>query len=349
MWGIIGDTRKYSYTSVSLATQMNTYTSDGLLLSAASSNLTASQGQRLISIYRLFLQLHAVGQGGMRIKEMMKPDSTTSPEGSDTITNTITTAAAATGLDPRQPPNRRGRGGDWPAAAAPAMTVLMPAYTTTGTTAAHGNSPYPIFLLSSNAIPPTPRLRGFAAVSTIAPGTATAAAQIASAAFAASPTFLNAAAKADTRRRGTTSAAMEDNNNRSANGCDEIPLRWGLLMRSATHRVAAAMPAGGAAGGGDTAGDNIESELTPVASLQLHSFASGWAAAELQVSTSTTVYCCAPTELPHLGILSPPHAEGRRNDENATAATPSTAAARAGATPIIFCCTASPTTASAVA
>lgn len=256
---------------------MNVYTSDGLLVSRTAEDgsedtgLTAEQGQQLISVYRLFLRLHHAGTSVMRLKDMIRPDPNS--------------GGGSGGND--------GSGGT--ATYANSVALLSP------------DTPYQMFLLSSNALPETHRLRGF-------PTAAPSAAQV---------------------------AATPKNNNRCANGCEEIPLRWGLLSKQApppnsplspghnANTPAVATPAaGGAAGNGlampaaaaaaalagsrdgadSPAGVSTSSTasgvlppqpMQPVAAPPSgpHAYPSGWMPAELQVHTTKQVMSCTAAEV----------------------------------------------------
>lgn len=200
---------------------MNVYTSDGLLVSrgADSGGLSTEQGQQLISIYRLFLQLHHAGTGAMRIKDMIKPETT------DAVSEHGNGGAGGDKNADRRG-GGAGRGGS--GAVNANWSAIMPsmpentAYTSSIAVASTG-TPYPMFLLSSNAIPETHRLRGFAS--------------------AVAPQQQHHAAAA-----GTAATASTKNNNRSANGCEEIALRWSLLIKQPPACPTAAAAAGSAAG-----------------------------------------------------------------------------------------------------
>jgi hypothetical protein len=333
---------------------MNVYTSDGLLVEqragADARTLAAEHGQQLISVYRLFLQLHHAGSGAMRMKDMLRHDA------GDT-----STAESSNGADKttERRANNSSRG-----AAAAALTSnrrslpLMPDSASTYSSsiaAVSAGTPYPMFLLSSNAIPETHRLRGFP--------------------FARTPS--------------TTPGVLSKNNNRCCNGCEEIPLRWGLLTKltttTATITAAAAAASGGygmgsaavvslhdkADGGSQRgSGDGTEGGSTTISAAATAAaqatattevsgdangapfmdrkcspdaasvspsaaaagagaaatvsavsslprvFASGWSAAELQVHTTHRALICTATELP-LGV------DGTVEDGNV---------------PLVFCC-----------
>ncbi|KPA73332.1 hypothetical protein ABB37_10021 [Leptomonas pyrrhocoris] len=270
---------------------MNVYTSDGLLVqqisSADAQALAPEQGQQLISIYRLFLQLHHAGSGAMRIKDMLKPDAADSPGESGVDKAADRRANTARGAAPH----------NWSS-----MPEAASAYS--GSIAAISSGmPYPMFLLSSNAIPEMHRLRGFPAGRPPA---------------------------------STAGVLLCKNNNRSCNGCEEIPLRWSLLTKQqqqqqqstagyglastgvssnggvdALHEKSERSPprgSGAAADGvsGVTAsarttnaeaagGDGVHGGATEG---HTRSFASGWSAAELQVHTTHRMLICVATELP---------------------------------------------------
>ncbi|XQJ25907.1 hypothetical protein NXY56_001852 [Leishmania guyanensis] len=316
---------------------MNLYTSDGLLVSGGTDTggLSVEQGQRLLSIYRLFLQLHHAGTGAMRIKDMLKPG----------MTDSVSEHGSAGGGGDKNADRRGGYGTvnpNW-GSIAPSMPE-SPAYTGSIAVVSSG-TPYPIFLLSSNALPQTHRLRGFAS--------------------AAAPQQHQAA------------TAATKNNNRSANGCEEIALRWGLLTKqnpSCSAATAGASAAVGAVTGAPanaltsttgsvdvTAATEMTAEIgpdspvdkrgaagahhismanttspcsaTPAASaaappartsaLALSAYPSGWTAAELQVHTTKQVMVCTATE------LSLDLDEGVED----------------GNAPLLFCCSVQPTSA----
>ncbi|KAG5483004.1 hypothetical protein LSCM4_07214 [Leishmania orientalis] len=302
---------------------MNVYTSDGLLVrgGAETGGLLAEQGQQLISIYRLFLQLHHAGTGTMRIKDMLKPEATDAAgeHGS---------GGAGGGKNTDRRGGGAGRGASGAANAnwnsVVPSTPENTAYTSSIAVVSAG-IPYPMFLLSSNAIPETHRLRGFA----------------------------SAAVPQQSQKQhasGTASTAATKNNNRSANGCEEIAVRWSLLTKqvplcptaSKANAAAGAVtgsPAGApssmAAAVSTTSGKDVTAPIGTGVSvdrahvIREHSFPvlstasgagvpsvgsaaastarnsvvapcaypSGWTAAELQVHTTKQVMVCTATEL----------------------------------------------------
>lgn len=330
---------------------MNVYTSDGLLVEQTASPdatpLAVEQGRQLISIYRLFLQLHHASSGAMGIKDMLKPDAGDTTGNTNNSNNNINSMNSNTApdkaTDRRAGNNRIGGvnnsnalngGGNW--GSMPAMPEAVSAYSSS-IAAISAGTPYPIFLLSSNAIPETHRLRGFpSGRPVVLPGVTT------------------------------------KNNNRSCNGCEEIPLRWSLLSKQSPTPIGGVPESaegntqrGGMGGGGgahsnggqtaelsDTASLNagsggaamhgsgadtaqglagrsgLEAATRPSANAVVaahgatateHStnmstavttaaavsalppvsrvFASGWCAAELQVHTTHRVLICTATEL----------------------------------------------------
>ncbi|KAG5482826.1 hypothetical protein LSCM1_06857 [Leishmania martiniquensis] len=301
---------------------MNVYTSDGLLVRGATETgaLSAWQGQQLISIYRLFLQLHHAGTGTMRIKDMMKPEATD-----------VAGEHGGGGAGGDRNADRRGGGAGRGASGAvnanwnsllPSMLETT-AYTSSIAVVSAG-TPYPMFLLSSNAIPETHRLRGFASA---------------------------AGAPQQQQQHTAATTAATKNKNRSANGCEEIAVRWSLLVKqrspcpsaavaSAAAGAATASPAGAPTSvttkvsataakdaktqvGEDTAvgrvcvmserpfsmpsmasADDVSS-VAPAATTTARTAAVapcahpfGWTAAELQVHTTKQVMVCTATELP---------------------------------------------------
>ncbi|CBZ25063.1 conserved hypothetical protein [Leishmania mexicana MHOM/GT/2001/U1103] len=207
---------------------MKVYTSDGLLVSrdADTGGLSTEQGQQLISIYRLFLQLHHAGTGTMRIKDMIKPETT------DAVGEH---GSGGAGGDKNADRRGGGAGRGGSGAANTNWSSVMPpmpentAYTSSIAVVSTG-TPYPMFLLSSNAIPETHRLRGFAS--------------------AVAPQQQQHAASA-----GTAATASRKNNNRSANGCEEIAVRWSLLAKQPpSFPVAAAAGSAPGAATGASAG-----------------------------------------------------------------------------------------------
>lgn len=287
---------------------MNIYTSDGLLVeqvgsaaSATAAALAPHHGQQLISIYRLFLQLHHAGNGDMRLKDMLKPEAadTGAEGGPEALT-------AGGGGDRRSAGGRNVGGGlnhNW--SSMPSMPEAASAYASTAAAISTG-TPYPMFLLSANAIAETHRLRGFP----------------------------------DASAGHRASAVTESkNNNRSANGCEEIPVRWSLLAKqplsayntgtaattATTSAGAANAPhsrsADGATGRGEeeaTAGVEGDAHGSAATSPATRAFASGWVAAELQVQTTRHVLTCTATEMSLAGE------ESRGGDD--------------GDVPLVFCC-----------
>ncbi|KPI84865.1 hypothetical protein ABL78_6093 [Leptomonas seymouri] len=304
---------------------MNTYTSDGLLVEqtagADSQVLPPEQGQQLITIYRLFLQVHHAGNGSMRIKDMLKPDAMDSAGDSsaDKTADRRTNATRGAILN-----------SNW--SSMPSMPEAASAYSSSIAAVSTG-TPYPLFLLSSNAIPETHRLRGFPSG----------------------------------RPPVSTAGVPLKSNNRSCNGCEEIPLRWSLLTKqtpataghgratveaplnsgapavqdksegspqrgpgdggnSSPSVTASVQSTTGVAGGDGTRLGAPEGNTRSLASAATataaaassapRAFASGWSAAELQVHTTHRVLVCTATELP----------QGADD------------AVEDGSTPLIFCC-----------
>ncbi|GET87228.1 hypothetical protein, conserved [Leishmania tarentolae] len=324
---------------------MNIYTSDGLLVSrgADTDELTTAQGQQLISIYRLFLQLHHAGTGTMRIKDMLKPETT------DAVSE-----HGGGGASGDKNADRRGGGAGRGGAGAANVnwSSIMPESTayTSSIAAVSAGTPYPIFLLSSNAIPETHRLRGFAS--------------------AVVPQQLHQHATT----AGTVATTCTKNNNRSANGCEEISLRWSLLTKQlppcptvavvssaagSTTGASAGTPASMAATVNTTAATTTTAEtaagvpvertdvagvprssmpnaksagnvasaaasLARIAAPTLCAYPSGWTAAQLQVHTTKQVMVCTSTEVSL-------DSDGSAEDGNA---------------PLLFCCSAQRTSGS---
>ena len=295
--------------------EMNLYTSDALLVEqiagADTEVLAVEQGQQLISVYRLFLQLHHAGSGTMRIKDMLKPESAEAAAGE---------ISGDKGADRRSSASRGTATltSNW--GSQPSMPEAASAYSSNIAAVSTG-TPYPMFLLSSNAIPATHRLRGFASGRSL-----------------------------------PSAGVLTKNNNRSCNGCEEIPLRWSLLTKQAltttTNTTAAPVvqekklegaesgpgatasapstatstttknstagvgesasrdtaqlggggqgSVGGGADGVVTTGASATvAAVAPshAASPALRAFASGWCAAELQVHTTRRVLICTATEM----------------------------------------------------
>ncbi|KAG5504565.1 hypothetical protein JIQ42_06401 [Leishmania sp. Namibia] len=328
---------------------MNVYTSDGLLVrrGAETGGLLAEQGQQLISIYRLFLQMHHAGTGTMRIKDMLQPEATDAAG-----------EHGSGGAGGDKNTDRRGGGAGRGASGAANVNwnSVMPsmpentAYTSSIAVVSAG-TPYPMFLLSSNAIPETHRLRGFA----------------------------SAAAPQQSQKQhaaGTASTAATKNNNRSANGCEEIAVRWSLLtkqvppcptasMANAAAGAVTGSPAGAstsmAAAMSTTSGKDKTAPIgTDVSAGRAHvirehsfpvlstasgagvpsvgsaaastartavvapcAYPSGWTAAELQVHTTKQVMVCTATELSF----------------------DLTGGAEDGNSPLLFCCSTQPASA----
>ncbi|KAG5509075.1 hypothetical protein JKF63_06083 [Porcisia hertigi] len=327
---------------------MNVYTSDGLLVSGGvdPGSLSAEKGQQLISIYRLFLQLHHAGTSTMRIKDMIRAET---PDGA---------GEQGSGVGGDKSADRRGGGAGRGGAGSASVnwnSMIPPTPETTAYTssiaAVSTGIPYPMFLLSSNAIPETHRLRGF-----------TSAMAVQQQAAAVGNSVTTVATK---------------NNNRSANGCEEIALRWSLLTQQTPCSAnLATASAASVAGSGVTAasavvtptsmatlakataytettpdiGTRIPSDRTDVVDASqvsvsntakpgsapstdavavspaclsapsLCAYSSGWTAAELQVHSTKQVMVCTATEL----LLD---LAGDGEDGNA---------------PLLFCCTTQP-------
>ncbi|TPP53127.1 hypothetical protein CGC20_30115 [Leishmania donovani] len=315
------------------AFSMNVYTSDGLLVSrgADSGGLSTEQGQQLISIYRLFLQLHHAGTGAMRIKDMIKPETT------DAVSEH---GSGGAGGDKNADRRGGGAGRGGSGAVNATWSAIMPsmpentAYTSSIAVVSTG-TPYPMFLLSSNAIPETHRLRGANGCEEIAlrwslltkqpPSCPTAAAAAGSAVGAATGASAGTPASMTATVNATKATVM------TAETAADVPVdRTGFpgarnfsmsSTKSAGH-LPGASQRDRMAGEWSNAGNVAPAATTPArtAALAPCAYPSGWTAAELQVHTTKQMMVCTATEL-SLDL------DGGAEDGNA---------------PLLFCCSTLP-------